>query len=101
MKRPVWLAAGVVVGAGGALWAEARVRREIRRMAERVGPEHVVSQAVGSARRAAERVRDAVEVGKGERARREGELWSELRSPSRPPPGGAAGRKHLPAKEGR
>lgn len=84
MKRPAWLLAGVVVGAGGALWAEARVRREIRRVAGRLEPQHVVSQTVASARRMSGRVRDAVEAGKAEREQSEAALWNDLRSEPAP-----------------
>ncbi|MHB8218902.1 MAG: hypothetical protein ACYDHU_01055 [Acidimicrobiales bacterium] len=101
MKRPVWLAAGVVLGAGGALWAEARVRRELRRMTDRIGPHHVVNQTVSSARRVGERVRDAVEVGRVERDRRESELWSDLGAEGRTLSAGSAGRRRQPGKDGR
>jgi hypothetical protein len=88
MKRPAWLLAGVVLGAGGALWAESRVRREIRRVAERIEPQHVVSQTVRSARRMSERVRDAADTARVERELREAELWSDLRREPVPQPGG-------------
>lgn len=32
MRRPLWLGAGVVLGAGGTVWAQLRFRRLIRRL---------------------------------------------------------------------
>ena len=78
MRRPVWLAAGVALGVGGTLWAEQRVRRTLRRAAQRLTPEHAAFQAKERAARTGQRLRAAVEEGRSTRARREAELWVEL-----------------------
>ncbi len=78
MRRPVWLAAGVVVGVGGTLWAEKRVRRVVRQATERLSPEHVAGGAVDAVRQVPGRVREAVEAGRRVRAAREEELWADL-----------------------
>lgn len=96
VKRPMWLAAGLVIGAGGTLWAERRVRAGARRLMDRLSPEHVTAGSWGTARKLGGRVREAVDAGRAERGRREEELWQELgarlgppadRSPLRPPGG--------------
>ncbi len=78
MRRPAWLAAGVVIGVGGTLWAEQRVKRAVRQAAERVSPENLALGALASAREVGDRVREAVAVGRQERVRREDELWREV-----------------------
>jgi hypothetical protein len=77
MRRPVWLAAGVAIGVGGTLWAEQRVRRQVRRLSERLRPSGLVEGARG-------RVRAAIDAGRTERRRREEELWHELDGGPRP-----------------
>ncbi len=90
MGRPTWLAAGVVVGVGGTIWAEQRVRRRLRRVVDRLTPAHVAGEAAGSARQVGARVRVAVATGREERSRREAELWDRLRDePVRPGPAAA------------
>ena len=78
MGKPRWLAAGVVVGVGGTVWAEQRVRRRVRRVVDRLTPTQVVDEAAGAAREVGARVRVAVATGRDERARREAELWGRL-----------------------
>ena len=91
MGRPRWMAAGVVVGVGGTIWAEQRVRRRIRRVVDRLTPAHVVADAASSARQAGARVREAVATGREERDRREVELWEQLlEEPARPGPSATA-----------
>ncbi|MDA8359526.1 MAG: hypothetical protein M0Z95_25210 [Actinomycetota bacterium] len=89
MKRPTWLAVGVVLGAGGALWAEARLRREVRRTVARFDRADVAGGVVRAAREGSAKVRDAVDAGRVAKARREAELWSTLDDGR---PGGNAGR---------
>ncbi|MGH9091789.1 MAG: hypothetical protein ACRDZR_10505 [Acidimicrobiales bacterium] len=98
IRRPLWLGVGVVVGVGGTLWAERRVRRAV----ERLVPESVAEEAGRSVRRLGDRVQAAVAAGREARDRREEELWSELdrrlpdasqipaRSPGRPRPAAPA-----------
>ena len=99
MRRPVWLGAGMVIGAGATLWAEQRVRRRVRRTVERLSPDRVAMGARTSVVRLGARVRDAVDAGRVERDRREDELWTELTvaRPERdrvgPPPGGRRGHR--------
>jgi hypothetical protein len=106
MRRPTWLAAGVVLGVGGTLWAEQRLRRRVRQAVQRLSPEQVAGGAVDSVRQLGDRVRVAVETGRQERERRETELRDDLadrwaprhaRPPARRPvtsaPAGAWGRR--------
>ncbi len=78
IRRPLWLAAGVAMGVGGTLWAEQRVRRQVRRLGDAVAPTAVASAVRGAATGTGERVRSAVAVGRQERRRREDELWQDL-----------------------
>lgn len=89
MGRPRWLGAGVVVGVAGTVWAE----RRLKRRAKRVGELASVSGARAAMQRTAHRtgatVKDAVEVARTERSRREEELWRQLggrEEPTRPTP---------------
>ncbi|HEX3946156.1 MAG TPA: hypothetical protein VHW47_00560 [Acidimicrobiales bacterium] len=94
MKRPFWLATGVVLGVSGTLWAEQRVRRGVEQAVARLAPNAVANEAVESVRQLGDRVRGAVVAGRQERDRREAELWEELESrhpqPLRPGTAGAA-----------
>jgi histidinol-phosphate/aromatic aminotransferase/cobyric acid decarboxylase-like protein len=78
LRRPVWLAAGVVVGVGGTLWAERRVRAELRRAADRLSPSGLGQATARSAARAGARMTSAVDAAREGRARREAELRREL-----------------------
>ncbi len=96
MRRPVWLAAGVAVGVGGTLWAEQRVRRQLRRVSASLTPSRLGSGAVSSAKGAGERVRGALEAGRDEKRRREDELRVDLeagRPTTAPRPGGPRPRR--------
>ncbi len=86
MKRPIWMAAGVVLGVGGTLWAERRVRKGVQQVVAKVSPEHMAAGARDSARHLGERMRAAVAVGREERARREEELWEEIEGRTTPEP---------------
>ncbi len=103
MRRPVWLAAGVALGVGGTLWAEQRVRRQVRRVTDSLRPTGLVDKARGRGDAARDRVRAAIEAGRLEREEREAELWRDLdggpqpHGPSRPRGGtGRHGRHPTP-----
>ncbi len=97
MRRPMWLGAGVVLGVGGTLWAEQRLRRRLRRAVALLSPGVAGSEAAHAAREMGGRLRDALDVAKAERRRHESELWRRMGEvpPSRrhdpashfPPPG--------------
>jgi len=74
IRRPLWLATGVVVGVGGTLWTQQRVRKVIDQAQARLSPEHVVRGAARSAQGIPARVRAANAAGAAERRRREREL---------------------------
>jgi hypothetical protein len=80
MRRPLWLAAGAALGVGGTLWAE----RRLRRVAERLTPPSLATEAGRSVRRLGDRVQAAVAAGRQERERREEELWAELEGLPKP-----------------
>jgi len=80
MRRPLWLAAGAALGVGGTLWAE----RRLRRVADRLTPPSLATEAGKSVRRLGDRVQAAVAAGRQERERREEELWVELEAGSKP-----------------
>jgi hypothetical protein len=84
MRRPVWLAAGVALGVGGTLWAEQRVRRQVRRVADSLRPAGLVGKARDRGDAARGRVRAAIDAGRLERDQREAELWSDLDGANRP-----------------
>lgn len=86
IRRPMWLGAGIVLGVGGTLWAERRVRRQVRRATELLSPSVAGSEAVQAARAMGGRLRDAVHVARTERRRREAELWRRIGDvpPARP-----------------
>jgi hypothetical protein len=78
MRRPLWLAAGAALGAGGTLWA----RRRLERLSRRVRPNAVAGELVSivdrTRRGAADRVRDAVDTGRNDALRRQDDLWRDL-----------------------
>lgn len=78
MRRPLWLAAGMAVGVGGTLWAEQRVRRQVRRLSDAVAPTRLAAGARAAAQGTGARVRNAVEAGRDEKVRRQAELWRDL-----------------------
>lgn len=67
VRRPLWLATGMVLGVGGTLWAELRLRRALARLE----PDHVVHQL-------GDRFRQAVEAGRSASEQREAELRRSL-----------------------
>jgi hypothetical protein len=84
MRRPMWLGAGIVVGVGGTVWAEQRVRRRVRRTLAWLSPAVARSEAADAARELKGRVRDALDVARAEQRRSEAELWRRM---GEPPPG--------------
>jgi len=78
IRRPLWVATGVVIGVGGTLWAEQRVRRGLQQAADRLVPQRVAAGARDSVRGLGTRVRGALEAGRDERDRTEAELWEGL-----------------------
>ncbi|MGP8060660.1 MAG: hypothetical protein ACLP9C_13630 [Acidimicrobiales bacterium] len=92
IRRPLWVATGVVIGVGGTLWAEQRVRRGLQQAAERLTPHQVAAGARDSARQLGARVRGALEEGRDERERAEAELWESLEHQP-----GPTGRSHAGA----
>ncbi len=81
-KRTFWLVTGAVIGAGSSLWAKRKVRRTVEQATAKLQPDALVAEVGRSARQvagsAADRVRDAVSVGRDEMQRREEELWADL-----------------------
>lgn len=88
MRRAMWLATGVALGAGGTLWAEQRLRRQVRRTAARLAPDNVVQETIDGARRLGDRLLEAVAAAREASAERESELWEELARTAPRPPGG-------------
>lgn len=74
MRRGLWLTAGVVLGAGGTVWS----RRRVTVLAERARSGEITGDVVRlvdrGARRVQRRLATAVEAGRVEARRREGEL---------------------------
>ena len=78
MRRPLWLAAGAALGAGGTVWTRRRIERLSRRMRPGTMAGDVVSM-VGRTRRAgSSRVRDALDAGRAGARRREDALWRDV-----------------------
>ncbi len=74
MRRPMWLGAGIALGAGGTLWAG----RHVRRAVQLLSPSVAGNEAVKSARVMGGRVRDAIDAARDERRRHEAELWRRM-----------------------
>jgi hypothetical protein len=81
IRRPLWLATGVVVGVGGTLWTQQRVRKVIDQAQARLSPEHMVRGAARSAQGIPARVRAANAAAAEERRRRERELRERFAHP--------------------
>ena len=78
MRRPLWLAAGMAIGAGGTLWTRRRLERLSRRLERGAVTADLVALADRSAHGAMHRVRAAVDVGRAAARRREDALRREL-----------------------
>jgi hypothetical protein len=85
IRRPLWLAAGVALGAGGTLWTRRRLERLSRRLERGTVAADVVSLVDRSAHGAMGRMRDAVDAGRTAARRREDHLWHELGDNGRVP----------------
>lgn len=73
-KRTFWFGSGVVVGAGGTVWATVKLRQA----AAQVTPGGLADQALTRARRAGGDVRDAVTEGRLVMRETEAQLRREL-----------------------
>ncbi|HLI73497.1 MAG TPA: hypothetical protein VKU86_06420 [Acidimicrobiales bacterium] len=78
IRRPLWLAAGVALGAGGTLWTRRRLEGLSRRIESGTVGADLASLADRSAHAAAHRVRAAVDAGRKAARRREDDLRREL-----------------------
>ncbi|MHB8318315.1 MAG: hypothetical protein ACYDEP_03645 [Acidimicrobiales bacterium] len=78
MKRPIWFTSGVVVGVGGTIWAERRVRKIVEETTARLSTEHALELARSRIHGARDRVRNAIDAGRDEIDRREEQLRGEL-----------------------
>lgn len=78
IRRPMWFGAGVIAGVAGTMWAERRVRRQLRRAVEVLSPTGAGQEVMRSAREATARVQVAMDAARIERRRREAELWHRL-----------------------
>jgi len=71
MRRARWLATGVALGAGGAIWA----KRRIGDLQDRLETNQVAADLADATRH---RVRAAVDAGRTQAQRRESEIRSKL-----------------------
>jgi hypothetical protein len=78
IRRPLWLAAGAALGAGGTLWAQRRLERLARRVRRASVAGELASAVDRSRRQTAGRVRDAIATGRSDARQREDELWRDL-----------------------
>jgi hypothetical protein len=78
MRRPLWLAAGAALGAGGTVWARRRLDRLSRRVRPTALAGELASRAERTRRRGADRVRDALDTGRSEARRRQDDLERDL-----------------------
>jgi hypothetical protein len=74
IRRGAWLTAGVVLGAGGTVWTRRRVGAMAERARAGAVPADLARLVQRGARRVRRRVGGAVEAGRVEARRREGEL---------------------------
>ena len=70
----MWLTTGVVLGAGGTIWTRRRVGALAERARDGALPEDLARLVQGGARRVRRRLGGAIEAGRVEARRREGEL---------------------------
>ena len=74
-KRLFWLTVGTLLGLGGSLWAQRRLRQQL----ERYKPEQVTRRAFEIARGLAEDVRAAARQGREAKREREQSLREQFR----------------------
>jgi hypothetical protein len=77
-KRTFWFGSGVVVGAGGTVWASVRLRRA----AARITPGGVADHALTRAKRVGNDVRDAVAEGRFVMRETESQLRRDISPPA-------------------
>jgi hypothetical protein len=74
-KRLIWWASGAVMGAGGSLWAQRKVKKVVKAQVERVqetlNPANIAAATKG-------RVVHAIDEGRGAALRRERELQGRI-----------------------
>ena len=78
MRRPLWLAAGMAIGAGATLWTGRQLERLSRRLERGTMGADLASLADRSTHAAARRVRAAVDAGRTAARRREDDLRREI-----------------------
>ena len=78
IKRPFWLAVGAALGVGGTLWAEQRVRREVRRAVDAVTPLGTGAGWAAAAKEAQGRVQAAARSAATSSRQQEQELWDRF-----------------------
>ena len=78
MKRATWLGAGLVLGAGGTLWARRRVEALGARLRTNAVADDLAAGLARGARVGRRRVRDSIAAGAEVARRRESELRLEL-----------------------
>ncbi len=76
-KRLFWLTVGTLLGLGGSLWAQRRLRQQI----ERYKPEQVTQRAIATARGLLEDVRAAARQGREAQREREESLRAQFQPP--------------------
>lgn len=84
IRRPIWLGTGVVIGVGGTLWAQQRLRRAVENAKANLSPDHVARSAARSAQRLPGRLRAANAAAASERRRSEWELRQRFASGGEP-----------------
>ena len=78
-KRLFWLTVGTLVGFGGSVWAQRRIRRQL----ERYYPDKVAQQVQAGARTFAQDVRAATKAGVTAMREREATLRDQFKPPAR------------------
>ena len=78
-KRLFWLTVGTLVGFGGSVWAQRRIKRQL----ERYLPEKVAQQVQVGARTFAEDIRSATKAGMTAMREREAALRDQFKPPAR------------------
>lgn len=84
IRRPLWLGAGVVIGVGGTLWVEQRVRRRVRSAIDLLSPAVAGNETLQAARDLGDRVRGAWHSARAEQRRHEATLWARMGEIPRP-----------------
>lgn len=78
-KRLFWLTLGTLVGFGGSVWAQRRIKEKI----ERYYPDRVAEQVTTTVRTLGQDVRSAAQEGRAAMREREESLRAQFRPPAR------------------